>query len=258
MFLFLSKLLPLLVYPPALTILLIFAALLVIKRRPRTATIVLVVAAVSLYLLSTNFIAEALQRNLESRYPALDVQSVPKGDAIVVLGGYLRTPAGERRTAELTESADRLRMGALLYQAGKAPIVLLTGGNIPFLGSTGIPEAEAAKKLLHEWGVPDDAILVEPASQNTHENAAFSKPLLAARGAHKLLLVTSALHMPRAVAIFRREGLDVTPVPTDYQSGWGEPDFAFELVPDAEALARSKAAAREWIGLAVYQILGWA
>lgn len=258
MFLYLSKLLPLLIYPPGSTIILLLVAAVLRKRRRVWASAVVSVAIASLYLLSTGLVADALQGSLESRYPAIDIDTLPKSDAIVVLGGYLRPAAGGRRYTEFMEAADRLWMGSMLYRAGKAPLVLLTGGNIDFLGNRGTPEAVAAKQVLEAWGVPDAAILVESQSQNTHENAAFSKPVLAAKGARQLLLVTSAYHMPRAMAIFRREGLQVTPVPTDYQTGWGEADWLFQLVPDADALAHSKGAIREWIGLTVYRLRGWA
>ncbi len=258
MFLYLSKLLPALVFPPASTLLLLLAAAFLRKIRPRLAGVFFSIAVICLYVLSTGMFADFLMRNLETRYPPARVESVPEADAIVVLGGYLHSAGGQRRYSEFMEAADRLWMGSRLYHAGKAPIILLTGGNVQILGSYGVPEARAAKDFLREWGVPDDAILVEDKSQNTHENAAFSKPILAARRARKLLLVTSAYHMPRAVAIFRREGLDVTPVATDYQTGWGEPAVLFQLLPDAEALARSKGAIREWMGLAVYRLRGWA
>jgi uncharacterized SAM-binding protein YcdF (DUF218 family) len=258
MFLYLSKLLPALVFPPGLTILLLLAAAILRKRRPRLATAVVMVAIVSLYALSIELVAGALQRNLESSYPAVDISTLPKSDAIVVLGGYLHPAGGSRRYNEFTEASDRIWMGAMLYRAGKAPFILLTGGNVGFLGTRGTPEAVAAKQVLEQWGVPEQAILVEPRSLNTHENAAFSKVILTARGARQLLLVTSAMHMQRAAAIFRREGMEVTPVATDYQTGWGEPDLLFQFVPDADALAHSKNALREWIGLTVYRLRGWA
>jgi uncharacterized SAM-binding protein YcdF (DUF218 family) len=258
MFLYLSKLLPALVLPPGLTILLLLAAAILRKRRPRWATALVIVAIGSLYALSIELVAAALQRNLESSYPAVDISTLPKSDAIVVLGGYLRPAGGGRRYNEFMEASDRIWMGAMLYRAGKAPVILLTGGNVGFLGTRGTPEAIAAKQLLEQWGVPEDAILVEPKSLNTHENAAFSKVILASHGARQLLLVTSAMHMQRAAAIFRREGMQVTPVATDYQTGWGEPDLLFQLVPDADTLAHSKNALREWIGLTVYRLRGWA
>jgi uncharacterized SAM-binding protein YcdF (DUF218 family) len=258
MFLYLSKLLPPLIFPPGLNIILLLAALLLWKRRRVWSATLVALSLAGLYAFSTPLVADALDGSLESRYPSVDINSLPKSDAIVVLGGYLRTAGGARRYSEFMEAADRLWMGSMLYRAGKAPTVLLTGGNVDFLGYRGTPEAVAAKQLLEQWGVPADAILVEPQSQNTHENAAFSKPILSARGARQLLLVTSAFHMQRSVAIFRQEGMQVTPVPTDYLTGWGQPELVFQLLPDAEALARSKIALREWMGLIVYRIHGWA
>ena len=100
--------------------------------------------------------------------------------------------------------------------------------------------------------------MVETGSQNTRENAEFSKSLLAAKGAKRLLLVTSAFHMPRAVPCFRKLGMQVTPVPTDYQSGWEHPEPPLGWLPDAEHLFRSKFALKEWLGLIVYRLRGWA
>lgn len=258
MFLFLSKLLPLLIYPPGLTIFLLLIAAMLRKRRPGWSAALAVFGVFALYVLSTDLVAGALQKSLESKYAAADMNTLPKADAIVVLGGYLHPAGGARRYSELMDAADRLWMGSMLYRAGKAPVVLLTGGNISFLGNRGTSEALAARDLLEQWGVPSGAILVEPRSQNTHENASFSKPILEARNAHQLLLVTSAFHMPRSVAIFRHEGMQVTPVPTDFQTGWGDPILIFRLIPDAEALGRSKIAIREWLGLTVYRLRGWA
>jgi uncharacterized SAM-binding protein YcdF (DUF218 family) len=258
MFLYFSKLLPPLIFPPGLNIILLLAALLLWKRRRVLSTTLAVLSILSLYAVSTPLVSDALDAGLESKYPSVDINTLPKADAIVVLGGYLRTAGGTRRYSEFMEAADRLWMGSMLYRAGKAPTVLLSGGNVDFLGYRGTAEAVAAKELLEQWGVPADAILVEPQSQNTHENAAFSKPILSAHGARKLLLVTSAYHMPRSVAIFRQEGMQVTPVATDYLTGWGQPELVFQLLPDAEALARSKIALREWMGLIVYRIRGWA
>jgi uncharacterized SAM-binding protein YcdF (DUF218 family) len=258
MFLYLSKLLPPLIFPPGLQILMLLVALTLWRRRRGLSAALVTVAMVSLYGFSTDLVADALDRSLESRYPSVDVNTLPKADAIVVLGGYLHPAGGSRRYSEFNEGADRLWMAAMLYRAEKAPVVLLSGGNIDFLGSVGTPEAIAAKQYLQQWGVPAEAILVEPNSKNTHENAAFSKPILEAKGARQILLVTSAFHMARSLAIFRHEGMQVTPAATDYQGGWGEGELIFKFLPDSDALARSKVALREWIGLTVYKLRGWA
>ena len=131
MFIYLSKVVPaLLLYPPGLTILLLLVAASLRKRMPRFAVGSFIFAVVSLYALSTHAVAEELQRSLESTYPEVSISSVPTADVIVVLGGYLRTPSRQHPTPDLTEESDRLRAAARLFQANKAPLVLLSGGNL--------------------------------------------------------------------------------------------------------------------------------
>lgn len=257
MFLYLSKLLPLLVYPPGLTIVLLLVAAALRKRLPRSAAALFSFAVFSLYAFSIGSVADALHRPLESTWPAVNVSDLKNADAIVVLGGYLHSPGAHRPAAELNEAGDRLRAAAHLFRAGKAPWILLTGGNQPMLGDTAVPEAQAARGILQEWGVPLEAILVEDRSRNTRENGLFSAPVLQSKGARRLILVTSASHMPRAVAVFRRLGLQVIPFPTDYRSGWEKPNL-LKWIPDADALLRSKIALNEWIGMLTYRVRGWA
>lgn len=258
MFLYLSKTLPQLIYPPSLTIILLLVAAVLRKRRPRLASATTILAVGSLWILSTHALSDFLLGALEARFPAVNAEQTPAADAIVVLGGYMHSPTKSHPAAELNESGDRLWMGAQLFKAGKAPLVLLSGGTVPGFGEKLVPEAEAAKDLLQRWGVPSEAILVETQSRNTHENAIFSRPILLQKNARRVLLVTSAFHMPRATAIFRKAGMDVTPVPTDYLSGWEGRDLVSSLIPDAEGLYRSSVALREWIGLTVYKLRGWA
>jgi uncharacterized SAM-binding protein YcdF (DUF218 family) len=111
--------------------------------------------------------------------------------------------------------------------------------------------------LLVEWGIPDAAIQVEGGSINTRENALFSHQLLARRGIGRIILVTSAIHMPRAAAAFRKAGFDVVAAPADFQTGWGESSAMFRWIPTAGALGGSSRAIREWLGLSVYRLRGW-
>lgn len=243
---------------PGLAILLIAIALGVRNWKPKLAIALMLVSVLSLYALSTPVVAEVLQQSLENSYPAIPIEAVEKADAIVVLGGYLHEPSSQHPIAEFTEAIDRLWAASRLFRAQKAPLVLLAGGTVPVLGQATIPESQAAKSVLEQWGVPPEAILVEVHSRNTHENAIFSAPILAGNGVHRSILVTSAAHMPRALAIFKRTGLDVVPFPTDYQSGWNVPELLIRWLPDAEALLKSNRAIKEWIGWAVYRLRGWA
>ena len=258
MFLYLSKALPQFVFPPGLVILLLLAALILRRRRPGLATAAILSGVAILWLSGTQVIAELLMHTLEAQYPEIAVEQAPTADAIVVLGGYLHSANRNHAKAELNESADRLWMGARLYKAGKAPLVLLSGGAVPLFGPTASPESVDARALLEQWGVAREAIEVETQSRTTYENAADSKRILERKGAKRLLLVTSAFHMPRAMAIFRRQGLQATAIPTDYRSGWTEEDTFLRWMPNSEDMNRTCVASREWIGFLVYRLRGWA
>lgn len=115
--------------------------------------------------------------------------------------------------------------------------------------------------ILETLGVPAGAIVLESRSRNTRENAVATRELLAPRGVRRILLVTSALHMPRAVALFERQGFDVIAAPADFwyvpagsdgeaPSAWG---WILDVLPDAEGLAHSTEALREYLALAYYR-----
>jgi uncharacterized SAM-binding protein YcdF (DUF218 family) len=114
--------------------------------------------------------------------------------------------------------------------------------------------------------VPRSAILEESASRNSHENAAYTSRLLLAHNLHRILLVTSAMAMPRALAAFRHQGIDAIAAPTDFTSGLGEDSMgglselevdALELLPNSFSLEESSAALHEYMGLALYRLAGW-
>jgi uncharacterized SAM-binding protein YcdF (DUF218 family) len=261
MFLFLSKLLPLFVYPLGLACLLLAAALIVRGRRVRQAAGLL--ALLVLLLFGNRPVANRLVSSLEWQYlPATDP---PQVDAIVLLGGGTRPALAPRLQSEVNEAGDRMVYAARLYRAGKSPVVVVSGGFIEFLGST-VPEAAAMQELLGLLGVPDEAIWQEAESRNTYENALFVRELLAPKGLNRILLVTSALHMPRSVRIFVKQGFDVIPAPTDYLTTYRDERTAADvgiggrllaLVPSAESLELSTRALKEYIGMAIYRLRGW-
>jgi uncharacterized SAM-binding protein YcdF (DUF218 family) len=113
-------------------------------------------------------------------------------------------------------------------------------------------------QLLEEWGVPVAAVEVENGSINTRENAVQSYRLLAPRGVTSIILVTSALHMPRAVAAFRKAGFAVTAAPADFHTGWGNPILFERWLPSANNIGQCEKALHEWLGLWVYRWRGWA
>jgi uncharacterized SAM-binding protein YcdF (DUF218 family) len=168
-------------------------------------------------------------------------------------------PFGRHRQSGLIESSDRLLLAFRLYRAGKAPVIFCSGGNNP-LGSPAAkaPESAGMTGLLAEWGVPPGAIKAEGGSINTRENALITFQSLAPRGVRRIILVTSAMHMPRAAGAFRKAGFEVIAAPADFRTGWGEPNAISRWLPSAHNLVESQAAMHEWLGVLVYRLRGWA
>ena len=128
--------------------------------------------------------------------------------------------------------------------AGKAPVVVLSGGaDLAFSATT---EAEAMRELMLDFGVDNEAMLLETRSRNTLENARLSVNILNERDVDTVILVTSALHMQRALAKFKDEGIGVIPAATDHEvlrrPGW------LDWLPDTAALDGSARAMKEWVG----------
>ena len=204
----LSKLLSLPVYPLSLSLLLCVLALLFAGLSwNRFSSSTLMLAVGWLYLCSTALFANFLSSTLERGFEPRAMSVIEKADAIVLLGGATRgdTPMG--RLADLNQHADRLVHAVALYKARKAPVVLLSGGG----AGDGRPEALQMKDVLEVMGIPVEHVLLEKQSRNTHDNAVNSARILKDRGMHRILLVTSAYHMRRALGVFERQGLEVVP-----------------------------------------------
>jgi uncharacterized SAM-binding protein YcdF (DUF218 family) len=267
MFFFLSKFLPELIFPLGLACVLLVLALWV-HRRPRWRTGLIALALALLWLGSNRIVNMALLRSLEWQYlPGTTSGSLgPGADVIVVLGGGERSKAFPRPTSEMNEAGDRLLYAARLYHQGAAPHILVSGGNAPWVSAARVPGAESMAEILGLMGVPDEALWLEPESRNTYENALETKAILESRGIESILLVTSAMHMPRAYAVFAKTGLKVTPAPTDFlmtQQDWEyytKPNVLiqlFNLLPTADSLAITTRVLKEYVGIVVYSLRGW-
>jgi len=254
-----SKILSIFLDPLALALLLLVGAWFVRRRRFRVFQSIYVAAVLLLIVLSCPTVSGWLTGSLEDQYPDEGSTAFASAQAIVVLGGAINVPSEIHHAIGITRSSDRLLVALRLYDAGKAPLVVLSGGNNPLMGNArNRSEADEMRDLLEEWGIPHAAILVEGGSINTRENALFSHRLLAPRGIERIILVTSALDMPRAAASFRKVGFDIVAAPADFDNGWTEPSAIFEWMPSAEALEESGRAIHEWLGFWVYRLRGWA
>jgi uncharacterized SAM-binding protein YcdF (DUF218 family) len=270
----LSKLLPLLLYPLGLGLLLQLLGLAAAakgseqgSRRRRQASLWLSGTGVGLiWLCAMPLSSRQLIWGLEDRAAALTPQQLPRADAVVVLGGGLRPALPPRQGVEVAEGGDRLLRGVQLVRRGLAPLLVTSGGRVSFTGhDPAPPEALWARDLAQELGLPADRILINPDSRTTAEEARDIGALGRRRGWSRVLLVTSAFHMPRSLATFQqRSGLTVVPVACDYQlpdrAHYGKPTLGNtlkSLLPDAEALYLSTLALKEHLGLAIYRLRGW-
>lgn len=205
-----------------------------------------------LYACSTALVADALLAPLEDVYRPKAMSVLPTADAIVVLGGATRGDTHLSSMADLNAQADRLTRAVALYKAGKAPLVLLSGGS----PEGARPEADQMAEYLVLMGVPVTALLKERQSRDTRENALYSAQLLLSRDERKILLVTSAFHLRRAVPLFEQAGLEVVPVPADFQRMVAEPGVP-RWLPTVDDLARSTYAIREYVGYQYYRYRNW-
>ncbi|QOC24055.1 YdcF family protein [Wenzhouxiangella sp. AB-CW3] len=251
---FLSKFIPLFLYPMGvLSSVLVLAAVLLFLGRVRAARAVVIVALVIAFGAGNSCVSHSLVRSLEREYESLPVEVVDKADVMIVLGGGLGLPYPPREYARLSTGSDRLLHALRLYQAGKAEHILLTGGNV--FPQPGL-EAESwyARELLMLWGVPDSAIHVEADSRNTLQNARFSANTMSEQGWERAILVTSATHMHRAVLTFRSVDIDVVPVATDFIATEGHDPAILGWVPTAEAMVGTTHALREYLGRLWYRV----
>jgi uncharacterized SAM-binding protein YcdF (DUF218 family) len=266
----LSKLLPLLLYPLGLGLVLQLLGLATAPKGPgrrRQASLWLSGTGVGLiWVCAMPLTSRQLIWGLEERSAALTPAILPRADAVVVLGGGLRPALPPRQGVEVAEGGDRLLRGVQLVRQGQAPLLVTSGGRVSFTGNDPAPpEALWARDLAQQLGIPAEQILLNPGSRTTAEEARDIGQLGRQRGWKRVLLVTSAFHMPRSLATFRqRSGLTMVPVACDYQL----PDRAHygqatagntlkSLLPEAEALYLTSLALKEHLGLAIYRVRGW-
>ena len=234
--------------------LLILGVLLFIFRRKRLAT--LLAACGIAWVLFWSLPASTLWAGgrLEQRYPYHPPDRLPVAEAIVVLGGS--TASNRPNWFEAYDRArtiSRVDTAAELYHAGRAPIVIVSGAAL----DGGVSESQIMANSLRQQGVPSEAIIQESESLTTHENGVYTSRLLQQEGLDHVLIVTSALHMPRAMGVFRKQDVNATPAPSPPQIVVpDDPSFSF-WQPSAHVLSASRSVVKEYVGMLVYWLRGW-
>ena len=233
--------------PPLSLIILLAAGLLLYRRRPRLAMSLILLSTTALYTLSTPWVGGLLLKSLEISAPVSPHQ-LQTADAIVVLGGGRRLEAAEYGTDTLNSiSLERLRYAAFLHRISGLPI--LVSGGAPDGGT--LAEGRIMQHILQsEYGI--SARWIEDASTTTWENAQFSAPQLKQAGVHRIVLVTHAWHLRRAVPLFEAQGLSVIPAGTQFSGT--RVDSVLDLLPTPAGLRDSTFALHEWLGIVWYKL----
>jgi uncharacterized SAM-binding protein YcdF (DUF218 family) len=252
---YLHKILPLFVLPVGITLLLMLAGL-----RMRRRWLIWSGVAV-LWVSSTPAISRLAARATEGWAERGLASDAPVADAIVVLSEG-RVVAPGKAAVSGWNGADRFFGGIELFKAGKSPLLVFTGGAAPWEPNA-TPEGDVLAGYAKEMGVPEGQILKTPRVTNTAEEALAVATLLRGRfsgptwrgDAPRVLLVTSAFHMPRARMLFERAGMSVIPFPVDFKVPAGGTVSVLAFLPTAGALAQTELAMREWYGRLFYFVV---
>ncbi len=240
--------------PPGLfiTILIIWAIILIKKKHIGIGLLMLIFSGI-IYAACLEPIADRLILPLENTYQQLDIKAISPNDVYVVLGGGIHSDAPdlEGEGSPTGDGLHRLVYAFRLYRIQPLPIIVSSGKGFKCQR----PEAPVMKRYLFQMGVPEKDIHMDTKSRNTYENAIDVKNVCEKLVCKKIILITSAYHMKRAVFAFKHAGLtNVLPAPTDYKTNRTCYNF-IDYMPDMEALINTYRALHEYVGILYYKML---
>lgn len=254
MFFVLSKVLSFLTHPFSWIVILLLIAW--ISKRPFLSRYSFRTAIVALLFFSNTVVFLEFARWWEPE--GTKIEEVGHYDCAIVLGGMAEWDNTNERLS-LRRGGDRIWQAINLYHLGKVDRLLISGAN-GYLGEDKLDEANQFKEILVQNGIPDSVILVESISKNTHENAVESKKVLDGHPEiSSVLLITSALHMPRAEACFAKAGFDsFDTFTTDHYTG-DERSYKLDqiIIPNVSTLVCWRQLIKEWIGYTIYAMMGY-
>jgi uncharacterized SAM-binding protein YcdF (DUF218 family) len=247
-----KKVLSTFIIPPGIFIsLLVFSGILAIRQKKAKAGGLCLVLAFLIWLSAIVPTAHGLLRALESPF---ELPKNPSGDVIIVLGGgtYQGVDDLSGKGFPDGDTLSRLLTAVRIQRRLKVPILIASGKVYP----NTVAGSAVARRILLDLDISENQILIDDKSRDTAENAVFSKAICDQKGFSRPLLVTSALHVSRSLMMFKRAGLNVTPVPADFKTqartsyGW------YDYLPSANALQGVALALHEYVGLWFYQFSG--
>ncbi|MDA7838268.1 YdcF family protein [Candidatus Pelagibacter sp.] len=242
---YLHKVIALIASPLFLIIFLIFLGI-IFKSKKISLLGFIVLIFCSLPITSSKLISY-----LEKDYILQNISNIDKADAIVVLSGMLKTiKFNNKLEYEFNEKVDRILSGIDLFKNDKAPLLILTRGKFPWL--VGVPEGEYLKNFAMKFGIPEESIFLTDSVQNTHQEAKSVKKLLNSNEA-KIILVTSAFHMPRAKRVFESYNIKVIPFAVDFINTHSKLTI-IDFIPSASSFLVTSIFVREMIGRLYYSL----
>jgi len=244
--------------PLCLEVLSLGLLLLCFTRRQRAGKTLVALGAVLLFLFSNHSFSNLLLTPLESRYPPLFISpgapaagGLREAKFIVVLGSGFTADASRPVEIQLDDgSIARLVEGVRVSKVLHCCKLILSGG--PVSGSAS-SIAGAMAQLAQELGVSRQDMILEAQSNDTEEEARLVAPIV---GKQPFILVTEASHMPRAMALFKKQGTHPIADPMDFRTGHPQARAPQELFPDAEELRVTQRAVYEYLGLAWEKVRG--
>lgn len=249
-----SKIFALLTQPLTWVLALLFASML-LRRRPVQAHYLVGAALAMLLLLGWQPLPDWLVRQLEGQYAEIPQQADLRSYVgMVVLGGSTEPPrvADAHQHPLLNDAAERMTVPVAVLRTNPQLRIIYTGGGTD-LAPGSRSEAARAKEFFDSMGVLASSVVYESASRSTHENATLSAQLPGVDVTQRWLLVTSAWHMPRAMATFSKAGWNVTAYPVDFRCGPDTPWTEYSL---GSSLRSWQLALHEWLGALAYRLTG--
>jgi uncharacterized SAM-binding protein YcdF (DUF218 family) len=240
---------------PLFWVLLLLLSAVAVMRRHTVAAHRLVIAATALLLLGGWApLPDALLRHLERQYPDPPVLPLTQYVGVLVLGGGLESAYVDEssREPQLNSAAERMTTVLPLLRQAPGLAIVFTGGE-GGLFSSGSSEAERARRFFLQQGLGADRVRFESRSRNTYENAVFTAQLDGMDPQKPWILMTSASHMPRALAVFRKQGWNVTPYSVDFRAGLTTP---WTLYDYAGSQVKWESGLHEYLGILGYRISG--
>jgi uncharacterized SAM-binding protein YcdF (DUF218 family) len=235
------------IVPPGILIVLCLVLAFFAKKKMR---LFLILFACVIYALSIAPTAKLFIAPLEKGYTIPSVDTIRQCDAYVVLGGGTNEeePTLDGKGMPLGDALSRVMGAYRVYLLFPKPIIISGGG--PFGRE---PEADITKRFLISLGVKEKDIIAESKSQDTFENARFTRDICTEKRFGKILLFTNAYHMSRSSLLFRKHFVDFVPYPTGFRNLYGSYGF-FSFLPEVSSMAVIALAAKEYLGILFYRI----